>query len=113
MKDLIGKLVRKKDQNSSSSPPRYSKLSQNKDDSRHYKQEIRKGYVPIMVGKYEEEELVEKFMVPTKLMKHSSILALLQLSFNEFGYNHHGVLHIPCDPHYFRETLDQISFKKR
>ncbi|KAL9245242.1 hypothetical protein vseg_018917 [Gypsophila vaccaria] len=110
MKDLIGKLVRKKEQSSSSSssspsaPPRYRKLT------REYKQEIRRGYVPIMVGKYEEEE--EKFMVPTKLMTHSCIVALLQLSIDEFGYSHEGVLHIPCEPLFFRETLEHISFKK-
>ncbi|KAL9234351.1 hypothetical protein vseg_009231 [Gypsophila vaccaria] len=115
MKDLIGKLVRKKDQYSSSSssmsPSRYSKLSYDNEESSHYKQGIRRGYVPIMVGKDENEE--ERFMVPTKLIKHPSIVALLQLSANEFGYHQEGVLHIPCQPHFFRETLHKISSKRK
>ncbi|KAK9757769.1 hypothetical protein RND81_01G184600 [Saponaria officinalis] len=111
MKDLIGKLVRKKDQysspssssSSSSSPCRYSKIS-DKNES-----EIRRGYVPIMVGNYEEEE---RIMVPTKLITHSFILNLLQLYANEFGYQHEGVLYVNCEPHFFRHNLDLISSKR-
>ncbi|XP_074271017.1 auxin-responsive protein SAUR71-like [Silene latifolia] len=112
MKDLIGKLVKKKDQYSSSlSPPRYSKLNHYDDNTNGFKQEIRRGFVPIMVGKFEEEE--ERFMVPTKLLTHSSILNLLQLDVNEFGYQQDGVLHIHCEPYFFRETLDHISLKRK
>ncbi|KAL9230731.1 hypothetical protein vseg_006045 [Gypsophila vaccaria] len=111
MKDLIGKLVWKKDQyslSSSLSPSRYSKLSNNNDDEQEV---IRRGYVPIMVGKYEEEE--ERFMVPTKLMTHAFIINLLELYANEFGYQHKGVLYICCEPHFFRENLDQICCKRK
>ncbi|KAK9742752.1 hypothetical protein RND81_03G195200 [Saponaria officinalis] len=113
MKDLIGKLVRKKDLYSASTSPssRYSKLSYDDESSHYSKHEIKRGYVPITVGKYEKEE--ERFMVPTKLIKHPSIVALLQLSANEFGYHQEGVLHIPCEPNLFRKTLDTISCKRK
>ncbi|XP_056692224.1 auxin-responsive protein SAUR71-like [Spinacia oleracea] len=114
MKDLIGRIVRKKEQSSSSSssssssatstPPRYSRLScydkmNNNNHQRHETQKTR-GYVPIMVGKCEEEE--ERFMVPLGWMSHPCIVDLLQLSVNEFGYRQQGVLQIPCEPHHFR-----------
>ncbi|CAO2834794.1 unnamed protein product [Amaranthus hypochondriacus] len=68
---------------------------------------LRKGYVPLLVGKYEEEK--ERFMVPLKFMNHPSLIALLQLSSNEFGYHLQGVIPIPCQPHQFRLLIEKIS----
>lgn len=105
MKDLIGKIMRKREEYSSISPRRrrqYSKICCDE-------HEIRRGYVPIMVGKCEEEE--ERFMVPLRLMKHPFIIDLLQLSANEFGYQQDGVIQIPCQPLHFRLVMDNISSK--
>jgi len=108
MKNLIGRMVmmiRTKDSSPSSSPPaRYARLSCEKE----HRPEIRRGYVPFVVGREEE-----RFMVAVEWMKHPSIVALLQLSANEFGYHQEGVLHIPCDPHVFRDTLCKLSSKKK
>uniref|UniRef100_A0A803LIE2 Uncharacterized protein n=1 Tax=Chenopodium quinoa TaxID=63459 RepID=A0A803LIE2_CHEQI len=91
------------------SPPRYSRLGceevNNDDDQRQEAQ--KRGYIPIMVGKCEEEE--ERFMVPLGWMKHPSIVDLLQLAANEFGYHQQGVIHIPCKPHQFRVVIEKIS----
>ena len=107
MKHLIGKkMVRKKEKSSSSSSsPRYSRL----DDINHRNDENRKGYVPVLVGMCEEEE--ERFMLPLKLINHPTILGLLDLSANEFGYHQQGVIQIPCQPHQFRLLLDRFSCK--
>ncbi|KMS99939.1 hypothetical protein BVRB_1g017840 [Beta vulgaris subsp. vulgaris] len=117
MKDFLEKIVRKKAHSSSSTsspPPRYSRLScdaVNDDDNvNHPKHEIRRGYVPVMVGMCEEEK--ERFMVPCRWMKHPYIVALLQLSANEFGYHQQGVIHIPCEPHHFKDIMENISSSK-
>ncbi|GAB4859927.1 hypothetical protein Ancab_011406 [Ancistrocladus abbreviatus] len=71
--------------------------------------ETRKGYVPVVVG---VTEITEKFMVQTRLMKHPSIVSLLELSASEFGYDQQGVIQIPCEPEFFRELIDNIARKK-
>ncbi|GAB2214840.1 hypothetical protein Droror1_Dr00019204 [Drosera rotundifolia] len=70
--------------------------------------EVRKGYVPVMVG---SEGFLggERFMIKTHLIKHPSIVALLELSADEFGYDQEGVLQIPCEPDYFRNTINKLS----
>ncbi|XP_021729388.1 auxin-responsive protein SAUR71-like [Chenopodium quinoa] len=116
MKDLIGKIVRKKEQSSSCSPPQYSRLSsccedevKNKHQRKHDQVAKKRGYVPIMVGKSEEEE--ERFMVPLGWMNHPCIVELLRVSANEFGYHQQGVSQIPCEPHHFRVVMESISCK--
>uniref|UniRef100_A0A803L793 Uncharacterized protein n=1 Tax=Chenopodium quinoa TaxID=63459 RepID=A0A803L793_CHEQI len=112
MKGLIGKIVRKKEQ--SSPPPRYSRLSsccedEVKNKHQRHNQAKKRGYVPILVGKSEEEE--ERFMVPLGWMNHPCIVELLRVSANEFGYHQQGVLQIPCEPHHFRVVIESISCK--
>ncbi|GMG98419.1 hypothetical protein Nepgr_000259 [Nepenthes gracilis] len=100
-----------------SSPKRLtSMMIKKKDSSSHYvrlpsddeNREIRKGHVPMMVG---NEGAKEKFMVPTRFIHHPSIIALLDLSADEFGYDQQGVLQIPCEPEYFREIIGKLSKK--
>ncbi|KAF4373246.1 hypothetical protein G4B88_007259 [Cannabis sativa] len=70
--------------------------------------EIRKGYVPILVGR--EDDVVEKMWLPTNLISHPSIVALLDSSAHEFGYTHHqGLLKITHHPHPFKTILNTIS----
>lgn len=114
MENLIGKIVRIKEQSSSSrAPSRFSKVCcdnvyRNNDDIIHNStHEIKKGYVPFIVGLYEEEE--ERFIVPVGWMNHVCIVSLLQLSANEFGYHQQGVIHIPCEPHHFRLVMEHIA----
>uniref|UniRef100_A0A803M4P1 Uncharacterized protein n=1 Tax=Chenopodium quinoa TaxID=63459 RepID=A0A803M4P1_CHEQI len=113
MKGLIGKIVRKKEQ--SSPPPKYSRLSSCCEDEvmnkhqRHNHQAKKRGYVPILVGKSDDEE--ERFMVPLGWMNHPCIVELLHVSANEFGFHQQGVLQIPCEPHQFRVVMESISCK--
>ncbi|GAB2234876.1 hypothetical protein Droror1_Dr00004145 [Drosera rotundifolia] len=98
-KDL-GKLIKKKDHASLS-------MHDNRKDSRSREDdhEVRKGYVPVMVGC---DGMCERFMVRTQLMKHPSILSFLELSAHEFGYKQQGVLQIPCEPDAFREVINKL-----
>lgn len=94
---------------SSPSPPRYVRLDcrvDGGDDNCG----PRKGYVPVVVG---GEGVRERFLVPTQLLGHPTIVALLEMSANEFGYGQEGVLQIPCEPQSFREILKSLPFKKR
>ncbi|QCE01647.1 SAUR family protein [Vigna unguiculata] len=71
-------------------------------------EEVRKGYVPVLVGK--EEKLMEKIWVPIKLIQHPTIVELLNKSADEYGYQHqHGVLRIIYDPDSFKALIQEAS----
>ncbi|GMH11133.1 hypothetical protein Nepgr_012974 [Nepenthes gracilis] len=88
---------------SSSSPLHYLRLSTGDYQSQ-------KGYVPVIVG--DHEGMAERFMIRTQWMKHPSILALLDLSADEFGYDQEGVLQIPCEPEFFRVIIKRLSKRR-
>lgn len=117
------------------SPPRYQKLKdcsccsshltdENFIDYHHHHHEvIKKGYVPVMiVGEGEEGSrstvnnngtISERFLIPTQLMTHPSILTLLQQSAEEFGYAQDGVIRIPCDIEFFRRVVKSLPVCKK
>ncbi|GAB4859825.1 hypothetical protein Ancab_011305 [Ancistrocladus abbreviatus] len=95
----IGSMIKRKD----SSPSHYVRLSYHDDH------EIRRGYVPMIVG---NEGVREKFMVRIEFMKHPSIIAMLELSAQEFGYKQGGVIRIPCDPECFIEIISKLPKKR-
>ncbi|CAO2826310.1 unnamed protein product [Amaranthus hypochondriacus] len=108
MKELLGKLLRKKEKCSyMGSASRYSRINCDESIEKH---ESRRGYVPILVGNCEEEE-EERFMVPLGWINHPSILTLLHMSAHEFGFQQNGVIQIPCKPHHFRNVIKTISCK--
>ena len=86
------------------SPPAYGRLSH--DDTWHDR--ARKGKVPVLVGEGEE---MERLLIPTTLIKHPYIAALLEMSANEFGYQQQGALKIPCDAECLR-SIQMISKQK-
>ncbi|KAK3404931.1 hypothetical protein EUGRSUZ_K01226 [Eucalyptus grandis] len=94
-----------KERHGSSSPAPYVKLSRESSENR-----VRKGYVPVLVGK--EAATTERLHIPTKLMGHPSVAALLELSANEFGYEQQGLLRIPYDPDSFKQMMKRISKNK-
>ncbi|KAK4577998.1 hypothetical protein RGQ29_028220 [Quercus rubra] len=73
------------------------------------KYEVRKGYVPVLVGK---GAILEKIFIPTKLLMHPDIVALLKNSADEFGYQQHGLLKIPYDSESFKLLVKNISKRK-
>ncbi|GAB4824630.1 hypothetical protein Ancab_007502 [Ancistrocladus abbreviatus] len=72
--------------------------------------EIRKGFVPMLVGNCGGGK--ERFMVPTQFIKHPSIIALLDLSAAEFGHRQQGVLQILCEPGCFRDIINRLSKRR-
>ncbi|KAF7846944.1 hypothetical protein BT93_L3549 [Corymbia citriodora subsp. variegata] len=71
---------------------------------------VRKGYVPVLVGK--DAGMMERLHVPTKLMGHPFVAALVELLANEFGYEQQGLLRIPYDSDCFKQKIRRISKKK-
>ncbi|GAB2214841.1 hypothetical protein Droror1_Dr00019205 [Drosera rotundifolia] len=110
---LIRTIIKKKNKDISSPYVRLAcNENLNNDCSSHHHAHhegggVKKGYVPLMVGN--ELGAKEKFMVRTCYMTHPSIVALLELSADEFGYGQEGVLQIPCDPYRFREIISNLS----
>ncbi|KAI6673236.1 hypothetical protein NL676_001142 [Syzygium grande] len=93
------------ERHSSSSPVPYVKLSGDPSENR-----VRKGYVPVLVGT--DAAAMERLHLPTKLVGHPFVVALLELSANEFGYEQQGLLRIPYDPDCFKQMMRRISKKK-
>ncbi|RWR87936.1 auxin-responsive protein SAUR71-like protein [Cinnamomum micranthum f. kanehirae] len=69
---------------------------------------VPKGCVPLLVGS--EEERMKRFVIHTKLFKHPSMLALLEMAEQEYGYNQPGILRIPCDVEYFQRVIRSTDF---
>ncbi|KAF3333710.1 Auxin-responsive protein SAUR71 [Carex littledalei] len=84
--------------------PSYTRLTGEKEFKK-----VPKGYVPVVVGSDETGQEEERFLVHVKLLKEPCIAALLELAAEKFGYQHGGVLRVPCDAHSFRHTIDLIS----
>ncbi|MCD9561325.1 hypothetical protein HAX54_020382 [Datura stramonium] len=72
---------------------------------------IRKGYIPVLVGN-EDQEILEKVMLPMRLMKDPCIVTLLDMSAHELGYNQPGTLRIQCQLEHFKRILRTISKRK-
>ncbi|GMN54983.1 hypothetical protein TIFTF001_024112 [Ficus carica] len=86
----------------------YVRLSNAETTGRSSRSEkIRKGYVPVLVGR--EDHDVEKLWLPTKLIGHPSIVALLDSSADEFGYTQQGLLKISHDIDLFKRMVKIIS----
>lgn len=128
-REFGGMILKKKQNNYLPSPPRYVGLSSKENDNNNNSNVSRrfgrnegsgsgtgrggtpKGHVPVLVG-FDEDEL-KRFLVPTRYMNHPSIVKLLQLSADEFGFNNQGVLHLPCHPQYFETLLCNLNNNKR
>jgi SAUR family protein len=65
---------------------------------------IPKGYVPmVLVG--DEGEGEERVMVHVRMLTEPRVLALLEMSAQQFGYGQRGVLRVPCGVERFEQTV--------
>ncbi|CAN4094252.1 unnamed protein product [Withania somnifera] len=78
----------------------YHEIIQEKD------QAIQKGYIPIVVGNH--EDVMEKILIPMKLIKHPYVVNLLDFSAHELGYNQEGTLRILCHVESFKRMMHII-----
>ncbi|KAL2322486.1 hypothetical protein Fmac_026865 [Flemingia macrophylla] len=70
----------------------------------------RKGYVPVLVGKREED--MEKIWVTIiEAIQHLTVVELLEKSTNEYGHQK-GLLKIKHDADKFKAILDSKSNKR-
>lgn len=95
----------------------YARLQRREEDGFPAGSSRRKGFIPVLVGRYndKEEGFMERVEIPIKLINHPSLVSLLDVSVQEFGcYNPHGVLRVSCDPQSFKQMLTTllISTKK-
>ncbi|KAL9685971.1 hypothetical protein QQ045_023426 [Rhodiola kirilowii] len=63
-------------------------------------QDVPKGYLAVYVG----PEL-RRFIVPTSYLSHHLFKVLLEKAEEEFGFDHHGALTLPCDVETFKYLL--------
>lgn len=99
---LLGMRVKK-----STFPCDYVRLRS--DEIQEKDQAICKGYVPVLVG---NEEIMEKILIPMKLIKHPCLVTLLDFSAHELGYNQQGNLRILCQVESFKRMLHILSKRK-
>ncbi|OIV92508.1 hypothetical protein TanjilG_02271 [Lupinus angustifolius] len=70
---------------------------------RHSSSDVPEGHVPIYVG-----DEMERFVVSTELFHHPIFVKLLNQSAQEYGYEHKGVLRLPCHVIVFERVLDAL-----
>ncbi|CAA0815490.1 Auxin-responsive protein SAUR71 [Striga hermonthica] len=65
---------------------------------------VPEGHLPVYVG-----EEMERFVVGAELLNHPIFVKLLNRSAQEYGYDHQGVLRIPCRVLVFQRVLDALG----
>ncbi|XP_020083340.1 auxin-responsive protein SAUR50-like [Ananas comosus] len=69
---------------------------------------VPKGFFVVSVG---EEQ--KRFVIPTEYLSHSAFEELLREAEEEFGFQHEGVLRIPCEVGVFESILKVVAKKKK
>ncbi|CAI9760672.1 unnamed protein product [Fraxinus pennsylvanica] len=77
------------------------------EDSGTVPDDVREGHFAIVAGKNEEHG-AQRFVVELFLLKHPAFLRLLELSEEEYGFEHKGALVLPCRADELQEILQQI-----
>ncbi|KAK1317480.1 hypothetical protein QJS10_CPA05g02447 [Acorus calamus] len=69
--------------------------------------EVPKGFLAVSVG-----EEMKRFVIPTAYLAHRAFGVLLREAEEEFGFQHEGVLRIPCEVAVFEKVLKVVEEKK-
>ena len=67
---------------------------------------VRKGHVPMLVGT--NIEVMQRFLIPVKLVNHPFLVSLLDKAVEEFGDSQNGMLRVFCDAEYFKGMMKTI-----
>lgn len=70
--------------------------------------EVPKGFLAVCVG-----EEMRRYVIPTEYLSHRAFVALLREAEEEFGFQHEGVLRIPCEVSVFEAILEVVEDKKK
>ncbi|KAK9099714.1 hypothetical protein Scep_023144 [Stephania cephalantha] len=68
---------------------------------------VPKGFLAVCVGRE-----MKRFIIPTEYLSHRAFGILLREAEEEFGFQHEGVLRIPCEVHVFEKILKLVEEKK-
>ncbi|ERN08529.1 hypothetical protein AMTRI_Chr11g98210 [Amborella trichopoda] len=66
--------------------------------------DVPKGHFAVYVGKNHS-----RFVVPASYLKSPAFQHLLELSADEFGFEHRMGLVVPCDETFFRRLIDHLD----
>ncbi|CAA7046099.1 unnamed protein product [Microthlaspi erraticum] len=64
--------------------------------------DVPRGHLAVYVGR---EEMLQRFVIPTKYLEYPEFRSLMDEVADEFGYEHEGGIHIPCEGSVFEEIL--------
>lgn len=108
MKKLIRRLSRVADSSEygllkSESGTTATSSSMSSSSVRKQRRGVPEGHLPVYVG-----EEMERFVVSAELLNHPIFVTLLNKSAQEYGYNHKGVLRIPCNVFVFERVLEAL-----
>ncbi|KAL7198251.1 hypothetical protein ACSBR2_020704 [Camellia fascicularis] len=70
-------------------------------DSTNVPEDVKEGHFAVIA--VDDDEL-KRFVIPLSYLAHPSILRLLEEAAEEYGFDHEGVLTLPCRP----SKLEQI-----
>ncbi|VVA99022.1 unnamed protein product [Arabis nemorensis] len=62
---------------------------------------VPRGHLAVYVGREE----MQRFVIPTKYLEYPEFRVLMDEVADEFGYEHEGGIHIPCEESVFEEIL--------
>ncbi|RWR75211.1 auxin-responsive protein SAUR72-like protein [Cinnamomum micranthum f. kanehirae] len=68
---------------------------------------VPKGFLAVCVG-----EEMKRFIIPTEYLGHRAFGILLKEAEEEFGFQHEGVLRIPCEVSAFEKILKVVEEKR-
>ncbi|KAI3845780.1 hypothetical protein MKW98_016539 [Papaver atlanticum] len=68
---------------------------------------VPKGFLAVCVGRE-----MKRFIIPTEFLAHRAFEMLLREAEEEFGFQHEGILRIPCEVCVFERILKMVEEKK-
>ncbi|KAI3990325.1 hypothetical protein MKX01_037664 [Papaver californicum] len=68
---------------------------------------VPKGFLAVCVGRE-----MKRFIIPTEFLAHRAFEMLLREAEEEFGFQHEGILRIPCEVCVFQRILKMVEEKK-
>ncbi|XP_073011569.1 auxin-induced protein 6B-like [Typha latifolia] len=92
---------------SSSKSSKFFKRTLSFSDASQLSKEVPKGFFAVCVG-----EEMKRFVIPTEYLGHWAFADLLREAEEEFGFQHEGVLSIPCEVSVF-ESILKVAGKKK
>ncbi|XP_047166825.1 auxin-responsive protein SAUR24-like [Vigna umbellata] len=69
---------------------------------------VPKGSLAVYVGPH-----FRRFVIPVRFLAMPDFAALMESVAEEYGCDHHGAIHIPCDEDHFQQILISCSQRKR